>query len=51
LTERIVGDGYVKRSFEEWRDIVFREDPEKVDPWWSSLEGDQWDQPNHVSTI
>lgn len=48
MTERIIGDGYVKRSFEEWRDIVFREDPEKVDPWWSSLEGDQWDQPNHV---
>jgi hypothetical protein len=48
LTERIIGDGYVKRSFEEWRDIVFRHDPEKVDPWWSSLAGDRWDQPNHV---
>lgn len=48
MTERIIGDGYVKRSFEEWRDIVFRGDPEKIDPWWSSLEGDQWDQPNHV---
>jgi hypothetical protein len=48
LTERIIGDGYVKRSFEEWRDIVFRQDPEKVDPWWSSPAGDWWDQPDHV---
>jgi hypothetical protein len=48
MTERIAGDGYVKRSFEEWRDIVFRQDPAQVDPWWSSLEGDQWDHPLHV---
>lgn len=48
MSERIIGDGYVKRSFEEWREIVFRQDPEQVDPWWSSREGDQWDHPNHV---
>lgn len=48
MTERILGTGYVRRSFAEWREIVFRQDPGKVDPWWASLAGDQIDHPNHV---
>ncbi|WP_119304487.1 hypothetical protein [Dongia deserti] len=48
MTQRILGDGYVRRSFEEWHNIVFCGDPEQVDPWWSSLEEDPWDHPLHV---